>query len=87
MNALSALCGRESDACAIGDAAEAGRLIAQQHAFLKVHLMAWFPSFVTKVQAAADGSFYGVATAAAHAFVVHDVDWTRAIMRNTRTFS
>lgn len=87
MNALSALCGLESEAWTIGDPAEAGRLLAQQYTFLRIHLMAWFPRFVNRVQAAAAGSFYGAVTAAANAYVVHDVDWTRAIMPSTRTDS
>lgn len=83
MKALSALCGREGDAWTIGDLAEAGRQLAQQYTFLRVHLMAWFPTFFGRVQAAAADSFYGAVTAAAHSYVVHDVDWTCALMQST----
>ena len=80
LNAVSAMCGREVDAWVTDNAEDAVRDLARQHLFLRTHLMAWFPQFRDRVRAAAPAGFYDGVVGSLQAFLVHDVDWTKALV-------
>jgi TorA maturation chaperone TorD len=82
LEVLSVLCGREAERWSAEDLDEVARLLARQHMFLRTHLMAWFPQFRGKIAATGTDLFYPGVVEATYAFLVHDVDWTKAVLRN-----
>jgi TorA maturation chaperone TorD len=53
-------------------------------AFLDEHLCRWFPEFSARVAAQDARGFYALAVEAAQAFIIHDLDLTRALLARHR---
>ncbi len=78
---MAFLCDREAEAWEHGALADGMRSLKEEHSFLEEHLGAWFPAFAQRVRRAAPQSLYAVAVEAADAFVHHDRDWVRLLMK------
>ncbi len=55
---MRSLCERTTEALGHGDGNEAERLLAQQHAFLQEHVLAWIGRFASDLRASAEDGFY-----------------------------
>ncbi len=71
---MAFLCGQQADAWEGKAETDRIRAQARQRAFLGQHLACWFPRFAARAKEANPTALYDVATAAAAAFVHHDVD-------------
>lgn len=81
LEAMSMLCGLEAEAWEANDEPRLQELIGRERTFLAMHVTVWFPQFRNRVAASGESAFYRDLVAAAHAFIVHDVDWLRMLSK------
>ena len=79
LDVMSFLCGREAEAWEAERTREAADALDIEVRFLRRHLAVWVPIFSERVDAAQPGDFYRDLVDMVYAFVVHDVDYVRAI--------
>jgi TorA maturation chaperone TorD len=79
LDVMSFLCGREAEAWEAERTREAADALDIEVRFLQRHMAVWVPVFTERVAAAQPGDFYRDLVDMVYAFVVHDVDYVRAI--------
>jgi TorA maturation chaperone TorD len=86
LEAMSYLCGVEAEAWEEGHEPLAVDTLALQSKFLSGHLAVWIPVFADRVRKAEPGGFYSALIDLVHAFVVHETDVVRLVVkRRART--
>jgi len=78
---MSALCAREAEAWRSGVTPEVAHCLHAEDRFLRTHLAVWFPHFADRVAAVDAASFYAAVVRTANAFVLHEVDLVRSLVR------
>lgn len=83
LEAMSYLCGVEAEAWETGQDQRAMDTLVNEAKFLSGHLAVWVPVFTTRVREAGTGPFYGSLIDLIHAFVVHEADLVRLIVKRS----
>jgi TorA maturation chaperone TorD len=83
MEVMSYLCGLESEAWESERRRDAMDTIDREARFLRSHLAVWVPAFADRARAAGADGFYGRLVDLLHAYVVHDADYLRAIVKRS----
>jgi len=81
LEAMSFLCGVEAEAWQGGHDRVAMDTLAHEAKFLSGHLAVWVPVFASRTRDADPGPFYGPLLDLIHAFVVHEADLVRMIVK------
>jgi len=83
MEVMSYLCGVEAGAWESEEVGTAMDTLRTEARFLGAHLAVWVPSFVGRARGANAAGFYGALVDLLHAFVVHEADFVRSIVRRS----
>jgi len=83
MEVMSYLCGVEADAWESGQGTQALENLGLEARFLERHLAVWVPVFSRRVRAATPSGFYESLIDLLHAFVIHEADYVRAVLRRS----
>ena len=81
MDVMSYLCGVEADAWESDEVGPAMGTLRTEARFLGTHLAVWVPSFAERTRAASAAAFYRHLIDLLHAFVVHEGDFVRSIVK------
>jgi TorA maturation chaperone TorD len=81
LEAMSALCGRESAAWRARQDPDAATILERQDRFLRTHLATWFGDFAARVRESDENGWYRSVTEVVDAFVIQEVDLVRALRR------
>jgi TorA maturation chaperone TorD len=81
LEAMSALCGRESLAWRSRQDPEVATILERQDRFLRTHLATWFGDFAARVREVGEDAWYLSVTDVVDAFVIQEVDLVRALRR------
>jgi TorA maturation chaperone TorD len=83
MEVMSYLCGVEADAWEAEDVGTAMDTLRTEARFLAAHLAVWVPSFTERARGANATGFYGALVDLLHAFVIHESDFTRSVVKRS----
>ncbi len=83
MEVMSFLCGVEADAWDADQGRVAAEAQRDQARFLGRHLVAWVPTFAGRVRRADASDFYSRLIDLLHAFVIHEGDFVRTIVKRS----
>ena len=83
MEVMSYLCGVEADAWESAEVGTAMETLRKEARFLGTHLTVWVPSFAERTRAANAAAFYRRLIDLLHAFVVHEGDFVRSIVKRS----
>jgi TorA maturation chaperone TorD len=81
LEAMSYLCGVEVEAWETGREQVAIDTLAHEAKFLSGHLAVWVPVFASRTRDAGSGQFYSSLIDLIHAFVVHEADFVRLVVK------
>ena len=81
LEVMSYLCGIEAEAWEAERDSVAMDTLAMEARFLSGHLAVWVPVFSTRTRDADPNRFYGALLDLIHAFVVHEADFVRLIVK------
>lgn len=85
LEVMSYLCGIEAEAWEAERDSVAMDTLAMEARFLSGHLAVWVPVFSTRTRDADPNRFYGALLDLIHAFVVHEADFVRLIVKRGAT--
>jgi TorA maturation chaperone TorD len=83
LEAMSYLCGVEAEAWEAEREQAAMDTLAHEARFLSGHLAVWVPVLATRTWNADPGPFYGTLMDLIHAFVVHEADFVRLVVKKS----
>jgi TorA maturation chaperone TorD len=83
LEAMSYLCGVEAEAWEGDQEQVAMDRLAREARFLSGHLAVWVPVFASRTRDAGPGPFYGALIDLIHAFVVHEADFIRLVVKQS----
>lgn len=83
LEVMSYLCGVEADAWESGQSAQALEKLDLEARFLERHLAVWVPQFCRRARGATPSRFYESLIDLLHAFVIHEADYVRAVLRGS----
>ena len=83
MDVMSYLCGVEADAWESADVGTAMETLRKEALFLRTHLAVWVPSFAERTRAANAAEFYRRLIDLLHAFIIHEADFVRSIVKRS----
>ncbi|MCL1595095.1 MAG: molecular chaperone TorD family protein [Actinomycetia bacterium] len=83
LEVMSYLCGVEADAWETDQSREATGALRDQARFLGSHLVIWVPTFAGRARSADAFGFYGRLIDLLHAYVIHEGDFVRSIVKRS----